>query len=456
MFDKVIGALDRDFRIESEAVSIDARTLGQISAEFTETMDELRFSRSDCIVVACDENFYNALAVISLLARRQDFFLTSTGSVADPPSFCRGRVVPAPTYPYIEVEAIYRERGAEPLDRPQSSSPAARMFLRSSGSTGSAKLVSFTHDNLIGNARNCVHRFELKSSDQVAVTVPVYHMLGLGAALIPALLAGASVDLQSGTNVLKFIDRERRFEPTVAFMTPSFAIGLLKGRRGSRIYRLTVTAGDRMNPKHFDDYEKRFGPVVQLYGSTEMGAVAATRIDDSAPIRKHTVGKPMPGVCVRTPVKQRGPMRCKHPFGFEGYVDDKADTVVKRPGAWFETNDVAEIDGDGNTIITGRMDNATNRDGYLLMFSEIETALENIDGVESAVVTSRGVSDRGAIVVAVCLLSESGRMTVGELRSRCRECLPKHLVPDQVKVLGSFPVLPSGKLDRQSIIAMTK
>lgn len=450
-----ISTPHQKFRMENETCGIDTRMLDRISAEFAAKLGEIGMVPADCIAVAGEGNFENAIAVVSLLARGQNFYLTAQNSMTEYPLFCRGRVVFRTEYPYIGVERIHADQEIKPTDRLQTSH-LARMYLRSSGSTGVAKIVSFTHQNLIGNSRNCINRFELTSRARVAVTVPVTHMFGLGAALIPAVLAGASVDLQTSSNVLKFLDREKHFEPTMAFMPPSFAVGLVKGRRGSRSYRLTVTAGDRMNPRYFDDYEARFGPIVQLYGSTEMGAVAAGNIDDPVETRKYTVGRALPGVSLRVSENRSGRMRCRHPFGFEGYADNDLGTIVEKPGEWFDTSDVAEIRPDGSIYVIGRADNAANRDGYLLLFSEIETAIENIDGVESAVVASRGSSDRGAFIVAKCVLSEPGGKTGAELRSMCMQWLPKHLVPDEVEIWRSFPVMPNGKFDRRSIADMTE
>ena len=109
------------------------------------------------------------------------------------------------------------------------------------------------------------------ASDRVAIPVPIAHMYGFGAAFVPAVLAGASIDLQPNANVLRYLAREPDFDPTVAYLAPSFGDALVRVRKAPRPYRLTIMAGDRLTGELFDGYEALHGRLVNLYGSTELG-----------------------------------------------------------------------------------------------------------------------------------------------------------------------------------------
>jgi acyl-CoA synthetase (AMP-forming)/AMP-acid ligase II len=106
-----------------------------------------------------------------------------------------------------------------------------RLFVHTSGSLDRAKLVVHDPVRVLANARAVVHRLGLARTDRISVPVPIWHMYGLGAALLPGLLAGATIDLIAQANALRVFERERRFAPTVAFVTPSFAASLLKAAR---------------------------------------------------------------------------------------------------------------------------------------------------------------------------------------------------------------------------------
>jgi acyl-CoA synthetase (AMP-forming)/AMP-acid ligase II len=338
-----------------------------------------------------------------------------------------------------------------------------KLYLRTSGSTGSPKMAVHSHTALQGNILNCVQRLHINSDDRIAIPVPLFHMYGLGAAFLPAVAAGASIDLQKGANILRYLQREKAFNPNVVFMTPVFAEILLKGRRSSRPYRLTVTAGDRLRGNTFAKYESLFGCLVQLYGSTEMGAIAAASPDEPNEVRAKTVGQPMQNVQMRLEKGADGyademgvgELWCHHQYGFEGYVDENGEPVnlaqSYRDG-WFRTKDFGRIEADNNIEVLGRCDHSVNRDGLLVFFADVEKSIETIEGVESAVVISKGESQRGKKLLAYCVLMTKGNITTTDVRAACFDILPQRAIPDNIIIVNSLPLLPNGKVDRQQLI----
>jgi hypothetical protein len=51
----------------------------------------------------------------------------------------------------------------------------------------------------------------------MTIPVPIFHMYGLGAAFLPGILAGASIDFQANSNLLKYLQREKDFNPNIAW-----------------------------------------------------------------------------------------------------------------------------------------------------------------------------------------------------------------------------------------------
>ncbi|MDD5033395.1 MAG: class I adenylate-forming enzyme family protein, partial [Methylococcaceae bacterium] len=222
-------------------------------------------------------------------------------------------------------------------------------------------------------------------------------------------------------------------------------------------YRLTVMAGDRMREQVFDRYEGLFGCLVQLYGSTEMGAIAVSNPEDPRPLREQTVGKPLSNVQLRLDKtageQELGELWCRHAHGSSGYVDDGGRPVVHTElGGWYPTRDLGRIRPDGLLQVLGRMDHSVNRSGLLVLFTDVEKALATIDGVESAAVVASGESQYGKGLVAFCVLRPGGSLTGSEIRSISFARLPKRAIPDVVRVIPALPLLPNGKLDRQALI----
>jgi acyl-coenzyme A synthetase/AMP-(fatty) acid ligase len=114
----------------------------------------------------------------------------------------------------------------------------------------------------MGNAFNCVEKLGLTSEGRIAITIPIFHMYGLAAAFLPGFVVGASIDLQKGADLLRYLEEKKKFVPNVTFLTPTLCQTLLKGRKSPRAYQLTVVAGDGFREDTFTKYESCFGCLV--------------------------------------------------------------------------------------------------------------------------------------------------------------------------------------------------
>ncbi len=417
---------------------------------------------ADVVVLATENTVPSALVLLYLLDHGHNFLLVPTALLsADAPwpiAFGRyglragaqdGTLNPA-QFLQISSHAAWQDAPWQ-MDTP-------KLLMRTSGSTGTPKMAVHTHSHLLGNVRHCAQRFQLTPADRVAIPVPIFHMYGLGAAFLPSVAAGASIDLQKGANLLKFIQREGAFNPNVAFMTPSFCATLLKARKSQRHYRLTVTAGDRCRASLFDAYEAAFGPVVQLYGSTELGAIAAGAPDWPQHIRRRTAGLPMPDVQLQvraTALGEDGALWCKREYGFSGYVDSQGQALAvgaDLDAGWFHTKDIARLDVHGCVEIFGRSDHSVNRDGLLVFFAEVEKALEILADLEAVAVVAHGDTERGKKLIALCVPAQGCQPTPETLRAHCFAQLPRRAVPDEVRVVTALPLLPNGKVDRMRLM----
>lgn len=436
---------------------------------------DLDLSPTEPLVFECANSVQNAIVLLYLFDRGYSFLLLPPATPDfDPrtlPTFFASRL----TVQDVPLESIERGLDLQPnpafIDVPEALQISDRLYMRTSGSTGIPKLVVHHHDRFFSNVAAGQDRLTLTPSDRVAIPVPLFHMYGLGAAFLPSLLAGASVDLQKGANLLRYIQREQKFDPTVAFLTPIFCEMLLKGRKSPRPYRMTVAAGDRVRSETFDRYEAQFGCLVKLYGSTEMGIMAAASPQDEVDLRSHSVGLPLPGVCFQLERPQTllspeweglGELWCQSAMGFEGYVDRYgkpwAESTPEAPQAdrpgWFRTKDFGQISDTGRISVVGRCDHSVNRDGLLVFFSDIERAIDTCDSIESSIVVAKGESTRGKGLVAYCIPAKGFNPLESEIRAHCFDRLPKRAVPDSIHILKNLPLLPNGKVDRQALVRL--
>jgi acyl-coenzyme A synthetase/AMP-(fatty) acid ligase len=351
-----------------------------------------------------------------------------------------------------------------PLPAPPAGPPRPRgedrVFLRTSGTTGTPKWVAHTIPKLLDNGRAVVTRMQLSPADRVMIPVPIHHMFGLGAGLIPAILAGATVHLVPRGNPLDFFQAQRGFAPTAIFMVPSQCRSVLALRRKAGRARLVVVAGDRLSPEEAAAFEADHGTLVALYGSTELGAITASDPGDPAPLRHGTAGPPLPGMTLALddgdpPAEAEGarPMKVRAAAGLEGYVDPATGNLRDpAPDIW-STGDLVRLHPGDRIEVLGRSDHAVNRDGLLVHMGQIESCLTRHSGVVQAAVVTAGQTRRGVGLTAFCGLARPGLTDPEAILAHARAELPARAVPDHVIILDSLPMLPSGKVDRRSLAA---
>lgn len=440
----------------------------------------------DCVAFECANTLFDALALLYLLAYRHHFVLLPRVDDGKSPANSSDQADAAPTLkpvPHfcqyrIAVDADGVEQGQSPGDRlriglnPQYNGlrvaeahhlPEGAVYLRTSGSMGTSKIVVHNHDNLLGNARNCVEKYGYAAEDRLAIPVPIAHMYGGFAAFLPAILVGASVDLQEKSNLLKYLGREKRFQPNVAYVTPALCSMLLQAFKSPRSYKFIVTSGQRINEQLFRDFDARVGGcLVNQYGSSEMGAIAACSPREPVEVKERTIGQPMKGVELRiaNPESESnaGELQCRHPFGYEGYVDEAGDWLTQRVSdGWYATGDLAKQDDRGDISVVGRVQNSVNRDGYLILLSDIERIMEQFEQIEQVVVVaSTEENRRGPRLTAFCVPTPDSALESQHVRAICFDRLPKYAVPDDVRLVDALPLLPSGKVDQRRLKAMAE
>ncbi len=232
---------------------------------------------------------------------------------------------------------------------------------------------------------------------------------------------------------------------------------LVKGRRSPRKYDLTVAAGDLLKRDTLERYEERFGAVVSLYGSTELGAIAAPSRHDSFEVRAQTVGRPMEGVACRIEDgADRGHLLCRHDSGFLGYANEEGVVSRRDPDEWHATRDLAgSVDG-GFIKLSGRLDHSVNRDGVLVALGEVERSLEQLPQIATAKVVAAGETPRGKGIVAFCVLAGNATIDAAGVREACFPRMRRGHVPDRVEIVECIPLMPGGKPDHPALARMAE
>lgn len=380
------------------------------------------------------------------------------GEAPDWPAFCAAALLPPDASQGSETMRIIPLTGGLPRGED-------RVYLRTSGTTGTPKWAVHRTEALLRNCAAAKDRLTLAAGDRVMLPVPIHHMYGLGAGLIPGLMAGAAIHLVPRGNPLVVFQAQRAFEPNVMFLVPSQCRSIMALRRKAGFARLVVVAGDRLSAEEAAAFEADHGVVVPLYGSTEMGVMCTSSPGEEAHWRHLTAGTPIDGLALALADEEPDaaaegarPLRLHARDGLIGYTEPGGgDGSVAIPAAdpWV-TGDLARLHEGGRVEILGRADHAVNRDGLLVHMGQIEGVLSRADGVAMAAVVAAGQSRRGVGLVAYATLTRPGLTDPETILDLCRAELPARAVPDRLILADQLPALPSGKIDRRALTAQAE
>ncbi len=430
---------------------------------------------ADCITVELNNSVPGALAVLALLDAGNSLMTLPTpgrgartvGHDVAHVGFCRwilsvSAVRPTADSPAVRPTALLSVRPNEQFSSnaiaPPEDDPC--IFARTSGSLAAPKLVRYRQGMVLADVLEALRVRQFDASSRLALPTPIFHSFGLRCGLLAGFFGGASIDFQERSNLLQFFDREREFEPNIAYATPSLCEMLVRARRTPRPYRYIVTGGDRISESTFKRAEDLHGPLVSQYGTTEMGVIATGRVEMPFELRCSTVGTLFPGVEARIIAMEgtdQGALQVRAPRAFEGYVDLDG-YPVQRPGAiedgWYNTGDLAQHGPEGTLKVLGRCDLSVNRNGLLLPFADVENRLRELTGVEEAAVAAGPANVRGRSLVAFCVLRRGTEVSPSVLRATYAGSAPAFSVPDVVHIVTELPKLPNGKIDRRALAAL--
>ncbi|MHA7281963.1 alpha/beta fold hydrolase [Arthrobacter sp. TMS2-4] len=394
----------------------------------------------------------------------------------------------------LGVEASLNDlRAARPATPPAVAPDADAAILFTSGSTGPAKGVVYTHRQLSA------------MRDAVAATLGLGEGASLVAGFAPFALLGPALGATSVTPAMDvtaprtltaqaLADAADAIDATVVFASPAALRNVLAtagdltdaGRTALRRISLLLSAGAPI-PVPLLEAVQDLVPSAALhtpYGMTESLLVAdidLAGIRRAADAARDGLDGAGGGVCVGLPV--HGARVSVSPLEADGAATGEPTTVPGRTGEilvdaphvkdryfrlwrtqqestrtppWHRTGDVGHFDADGRLWVEGRMGHIITAASGVLTPVALEQSLETIDGVRLAALVGTGPAGTQA-VVAVLETDDAGRrpaLADPPLADAARAAAVRHGI--DLSAVITVPALPvdirhNAKIDRTRI-----
>jgi malonyl-CoA/methylmalonyl-CoA synthetase len=137
------------------------------------------------------------------------------------------------------------------------------------------------------------------------------------------------------------------------------------------------------------------------------------------------------------------------PNVFKGYWRMPEKTAEEfREGGWFITGDLATISEDGYVTIVGRAKDLVISGGYNVYPKEVESLIDEIDGVLESAVIGLPHPDFGEAVTAVVVPREGASLDEATVTAALEGRLARYKQPKRVFFVEALPRNTMGKVQK--------
>ncbi|MFE4963836.1 class I adenylate-forming enzyme family protein [Streptomyces sp. NPDC056660] len=410
----------------------------------------------------------SAEALTGLLGRLGKPLVVADEDFADAFADSLAEVVTTPGF-------LAKARTAGPVVGLEASEDDPAVLLFTSGTTAEPKTAVLRHRHLVNYVLQTVEFGAAAPDDAVLVSVPPYHVAGVGSVLSNLYAGRRMVHLRAFTpdGWLSLVREERISSAMVVPTMLARVVEYLDGRPAEvPSLRSLAYGGARMPPTVLEAALRAFPDTgfTNAYGLTETSSTIAllgpedhraalVSEDPAVRARLHSAGRMVPGVeaqirffdgTVLPPgghgeLWVRGPQVSGEYRGSESPLD--AD-------GWFRTRDLAHFDDEGYLFIEGRADDTIIRGGENIAPAEVEDALLRHSAVREAAVIGLPDEEWGERIAAFVVVHQGADADGETLRAWVRSRLRGSKTPDVIVFRDELPYTPTGKLLRRELVRM--
>jgi long-chain acyl-CoA synthetase len=287
---------------------------------------------------------------------------------------------------------------------------AALLFF-TSGSTGKPKGVQHSQRSAMAILTSTFEALDgVDANDIILVCEPQVHPSGF-IATFSVLSRGGTVTLLAGFDEVHYLAALRARPPSLIVTHIDILTKLLRAPdirpEDFAALRGVYTGGDVVPPARQRQFWEFTGLPIQVgWGMTEAIWVTVCRTPDLE--RQGCIGRPVGGAQIRVagedgkrlPDGETGEFWVKGPMVMREYWHDPDTTARAFADGWFRTGDSGWRDADGTYWFAARIKDIIVRNTAKLTPGEVEAALDQHPGVQSAAVIGAPDPDAGDVRVA--------------------------------------------------------
>jgi long-chain acyl-CoA synthetase len=328
----------------------------------------------------------------------------------------------------------------------------------SSGSTSKPKPIVFSQKTKLIRYKLFRKLYKIKNIDNIIVTSPIDHSLGMRTLFLP-LLTGATCVVMKKFVVKEYCELLKKYNITFSVLVANQIYELignsyyfnnfyLKKGLVSASAKLFLSAKNKIIKKKINLYE--------MYGAAEIGTVTSLNLSKN---KKYldSVGKIYDNIKIKIlsekniPLKcgEVGEIACKTPGKFIKYFKQKKLTIESLHKGYFKTGDIGFLNDKGYLFFLSRKKNIIRRNGITIYPEDIEKIFLENKKIKQVAVVGHETKIKTNIYLFVLI---SKGINEEYVRKICLKKLSKFQLPNQIIFLKSFPKTNLGKINKMKLL----
>jgi long-chain acyl-CoA synthetase len=369
----------------------------------------------------------------------------------------------APPAGWLGYEALIAQ-SAPAADAERRDNDLAGIFY-TGGSTGKAKGVMLSHDNLISNAMNAIALVGYDRTSSYLHAAPMFHLADGMATFAMTMVGGTHVMIPK-FDAHACLDALARHRVTNVTLVPAMIAMMLNHPDAAR-FDLSALRQIQFGASPMPEATLRraveLWPEVLFlhgWGMTELAPIGSAlpvdlRVPAVAGARIRSCGHGILNCEVmmvdpagrELPRGNVGELVIRGPNVMLGYWNKPAETAAALRNGWLHTGDAAFMDEDGFITIVDRLKDMIISGGENIYSSEVEDAIAAFPGVGEVAVI--GIPDErwGEAVHAIVVARGDAKLDPDAIRTHCRTLIAGYKVPRSVEIRTTpLPLSGSGKV----------